>query len=91
MDRVDFLLCAVIRPGTQTANNMSPVDIRRREQILLSNKKKLENSHIFVSPTRLVVHNVPKSFNNNRLHDVCLKAVGDKSAKLKEVLLLCCS
>jgi nucleolar protein 4 len=75
----------VIRPGTAAAAGMSESDARRREQIDVSNRRKLNNLHIFVSPTRLVVHNLPKSCTDQQLHTICMQAVDDKTAKIKEV------
>jgi nucleolar protein 4 len=51
----------------------------------VSNRAKLKNLHIFVSPTRLIVHNMTKSMTEKDLTKICLQCVNDKSAKIKEV------
>ena len=50
-----------------------------------SNRAKIKNLHIFVSPTRIVVHNLPKTMDDDTVMETCLKAVGDKDAEIKEV------
>ncbi|MCP9261295.1 RNA-binding protein 28 [Dirofilaria immitis] len=67
-----FLLRAgFIRPGTTSAAGMS--------------EKMPKNVHVwFVSPTRLVVHNLPKSLTDKAFRSMCFIAAGNPDAKITE-------
>ena len=61
-------------------------------QIEQLKRQKLKNPNIFVSTTRLCVHNIPKSIDDKALRQVCIKAVTDKKSRITEVsvvLLFC--
>ena len=49
-------------------------------------KAKLKNPLIFISPTRLCVHNLPVKLSDNALKAICFKASAQgKEAKIVEV------
>lgn len=49
-------------------------------------RAKLRNINVFVSKTRLCVHNMPKSVDNKKLRSLCLQAVkGAKGVRITEV------
>ena len=48
-------------------------------------RQKLKNPNIFVSSTRLSVHNIPVNVDEKQLKKVFLKACGDKTALVNEV------
>lgn len=51
--------------------------------------QKLKDQNIFVSRTRLCVHNLPKSVDDARLRKLMLQAVsGESGVRIKEVSLL---
>ena len=45
-------------------------------QITNSNRAKRKNLHIFVSPTRTVVHKLSKTLDDDTVAETCLDAVG---------------
>lgn len=49
-------------------------------------RQKLKSQNIFVSKTRLCVHNIPKSVDDKQLRPLFLNAAGgDRSVRIKEV------
>ena len=51
-------------------------------------RAKLKAINVFVSKTRLCVHNLPKSVDNKKLKALCLQAVkGSKGVRITEVRL----
>ena len=72
----------VVRAGTHAAAGMSASDARRREQIDVANRKKLtSNLHVFVSPTRLVVHNLPRTLTDKELLRIVTESVPDATVR----------
>ncbi|GMS84571.1 hypothetical protein PENTCL1PPCAC_6746, partial [Pristionchus entomophagus] len=67
----------VIREGTEAAKGMSKSDAEKRRKLVQSMRKKLENLHMFISPTRLVIHNMPFSLTDDKLRELCEKAGGE--------------
>uniref|UniRef100_W6NG57 RNA recognition motif domain containing protein n=1 Tax=Haemonchus contortus TaxID=6289 RepID=W6NG57_HAECO len=67
---------SLIREGTSAANGMSSEDARKRQRLAESSRRKLENLHMFISPTRLMVHNLPSSMTDGKLREICLEAAG---------------
>ena len=55
-------------------------------QIDAAKRQKLKNPNIFISPTRLCVHNIPLSVDDKQLKKTILKAINDKNAKITEVI-----
>uniref|UniRef100_A0A915JQB0 RRM domain-containing protein n=1 Tax=Romanomermis culicivorax TaxID=13658 RepID=A0A915JQB0_ROMCU len=79
-----LLRVGLIRAGTQEANNMSAPDSAKRLRIEAANRKKIKDLNIFVSATRIVIHNLPLQLIDNKLKILCLKAVGDRNCVIKE-------
>ncbi|KAL3994153.1 RNA recognition motif family protein [Acanthocheilonema viteae] len=80
-----FLLRAgFIRPGTTAAAGMSELDADKRARLAVAAREKLKNLHMFVSPTRLVVHNLPKSLTDKAFRSMCFIAAGNPDAKINE-------
>ncbi|CAJ0932393.1 unnamed protein product, partial [Mesorhabditis belari] len=73
-----------IREGTSAAAGMSEKDAQKRVQLTAAAKKKLENLHHFVSPTRLVVHNLPMHVDDKGLKKLCQNAAGRVEAMVIE-------
>ncbi|XP_044139356.1 RNA-binding protein 28 isoform X1 [Bufo gargarizans] len=74
-----------IREGTKPAEGLSPEDLAKRARFLELKRLKLKNQNIFVSRTRLCVHNIPKSVDDKKLRQVFLNAAGGgRSVKIKE-------
>ncbi|XP_074124115.1 RNA-binding protein 28 isoform X3 [Sminthopsis crassicaudata] len=75
----------LIRAGTKAAEGVSVADITKRERFELLKHKKLKDQNIFVSKTRLCLHNLPKAVDDKRLRRLVLTAVGGgRAIRLKE-------
>ncbi|VDO39464.1 unnamed protein product [Onchocerca flexuosa] len=79
-----LLRAGFIRPGTTSAAGMSETDATKRARLAVAAREKLKNLHMFVSPTRLVIHNLPKSFTDKDLRSMCFIAAGNPDAKITE-------
>ncbi|XP_052088587.1 RNA-binding protein 28-like [Mytilus californianus] len=77
----------LIRGGTKDAIGLSKQDIEKRQKIENSKRQRLKNPNIFVSTTRLCVHNLPKSIDEKELKAIFLKAAG-KKAKITECRIM---
>ncbi|XP_063304410.1 RNA-binding protein 28 [Pelobates fuscus] len=75
----------MIREGTKPAEGVSAEDLAKRARFEETKRQKLKLQHIFVSKTRLCVHNIPKSVDDKKLRQLFLKAAGGgRSIKIKE-------
>ncbi|XP_022366009.1 RNA-binding protein 28 isoform X2 [Enhydra lutris kenyoni] len=75
----------LIRAGTKAAEGVSAADMAKRERFELLKHQKLKDQNIFVSPTRLCLHNLPKSVDDKELRKLLLSATrGEKGVHLKE-------
>ncbi|XP_073435337.1 RNA-binding protein 28 isoform X2 [Dendrobates tinctorius] len=75
----------LIREGTKAAEGVSPEDMAKRTRFEQIKRIKLKSQKIFVSKTRLCVHNIPKSVDDKKLRQLLLTAAGgDRSVKIKE-------
>ena len=64
---------------------MTDADVAKRTKLESIKRLKLKNINIFVSPTRLAIHNLPKAVDDKKLKAALLTAAGDKKAKVIEV------
>ncbi|XP_066448286.1 RNA-binding protein 28 [Eleutherodactylus coqui] len=75
----------LIREGTKAAEGVSPEDMAKRNRFVEIKQQKLKNQNIFVSKTRLCVHNIPKSVDDKKLRQLFLNAAGgSRSVKIQE-------
>ncbi|XP_078091861.1 RNA-binding protein 28 [Mustelus asterias] len=74
----------LIRAGMKSAEGMSASDVTKRTRFDELKRLRLKDVNIFVSPTRLCVHNLPKSLTDQQLRKLCLQAVGSKGVRVKE-------
>uniref|UniRef100_A0A8D0E4H1 RNA binding motif protein 28 n=1 Tax=Salvator merianae TaxID=96440 RepID=A0A8D0E4H1_SALMN len=75
----------LIRAGTQAAEGVSAADMAKRTRFEELKRQKLKDQNIFVSRTRLCIHNLPKSVDDARLRKLMLQAVGAiPGVRLKE-------
>lgn len=75
----------LIREGTKAAEGLSPEDLAKRTRFEEIKRQKLKAQNIFVSKTRLCVHNIPKSVDDKQLRSLFLNAAGGgRSVKIKE-------
>jgi len=73
----------LIREGSLAASGVSANDMAKRQQVEKWKKNILKNLHMFVSPTRLCVRNVPVSFNDSKLRTIFSQYVSP-GAKITE-------
>ncbi|KAK7813851.1 hypothetical protein U0070_002501 [Myodes glareolus] len=75
----------LIRAGTKAAEGVSAADMAKRERFELLKHQKLKNQNIFVSQTRLCLHNLPKAVDDKQLRQLLLSATrGEKGVCIKE-------
>ncbi|XP_027695998.1 RNA-binding protein 28 isoform X2 [Vombatus ursinus] len=75
----------LIRAGTKAAEGLSAADIAKRERFELLKHQKLKDQNIFVSKTRLCLHNLPKAVDDKQLRKLVLTAAGGgRAVRLKE-------
>ncbi|CAK6968954.1 RNA-binding protein 28 [Scomber scombrus] len=75
----------LIRAGTKSAEGVSEADMMKRTRFEEVKRAKLRDIKVFVSKTRLCVHNLPKSVDNKKLKALCLQAVkGGKGVRITE-------
>ncbi|XP_056273452.1 RNA-binding protein 28 [Pseudoliparis swirei] len=65
----------LIRAGTKAAEGVPEADMIKRTRFEEIKKTKLRALNVFVSKTRLCVHNLPKSVDNKKLKALCFQAV----------------
>ncbi|XP_034735105.1 RNA-binding protein 28 [Etheostoma cragini] len=75
----------LIRAGTKAAEGVPEADMIKRTRFEEIKRTKLRDIGVFVSKTRLCVHNLPKSVDNKKLKALCLQAVkGSKGVRITE-------
>ncbi|KAG8012597.1 RNA-binding protein 28 [Nibea albiflora] len=75
----------LIRAGTKAAEGVPEADMVKRERFEEIKRAKLRDISIYVSRTRLCVHNLPKSVDNKKLKALCLQALkGTKGVRVTE-------
>ncbi|KAG8524538.1 RNA-binding protein 28 [Galemys pyrenaicus] len=75
----------LIRAGTKAAEGVSAADMVKRERFELLKHQKLKDQNIFVSRTRLCLHNLPKAVDDKQLRQLLLTATsGEKGVRIKE-------
>ncbi|NWX04303.1 RBM28 protein, partial [Caloenas nicobarica] len=66
----------LIRAGTKAAEGVSDADMAKRARFEELKHQKLRDQNIFVSPTRLCVHNLPKAVDSTQLRRILLRLLG---------------
>ncbi|XP_075862712.1 RNA-binding protein 28 isoform X1 [Microcebus murinus] len=75
----------LIRAGTKAAEGVSAADMAKRERFELLKHQKLKDQNIFVSRSRLCLHNLPKALDDKQLRKLLLGATrGEKGVRIKE-------
>ncbi|XP_037023644.2 RNA-binding protein 28 [Artibeus jamaicensis] len=75
----------LIRAGTKAAEGVSAADMAKRERFELLKHQKLKDQNIFVSSTRLCLHNLPKAVDDRQLRKLLLNATrGEQGVRIKE-------
>lgn len=83
-----LLRASMIRPGTAQANNMSEHDQKKRATLIQQCKTKLKLTTMFVSPTRLAIHNIPFKYNDSDLKKVCYECCNNRKAEITECRIM---
>lgn len=66
----------LIRAGTKTAEGVSSTDMAKRARFEDLKRAKLKDVNVFVSRTRLCIHNLPKNVDRWGLLKLCVSAAG---------------
>uniref|UniRef100_A0A672GTX6 RNA-binding protein 28 n=1 Tax=Salarias fasciatus TaxID=181472 RepID=A0A672GTX6_SALFA len=75
----------LIRAGTKAAEGVSEADMIKRTRFEEVKRTKLRDLNVFVSKTRLCIHNLPKSVDSKKLRTLCLQAFkGVKGVRISE-------
>uniref|UniRef100_A0A3Q3WG31 RRM domain-containing protein n=1 Tax=Mola mola TaxID=94237 RepID=A0A3Q3WG31_MOLML len=75
----------LVRAGTKAAEGVPEADMIKRNRFEELKRAKLRDLNVYVSKTRLCVHNLPKSVDNKKLKAFCLQAVkGSKGVFITE-------
>ncbi|XP_022903891.2 RNA-binding protein 28 [Onthophagus taurus] len=77
----------VILAGTKAAEGVSATDMAKRLQLEQYKTQMLRNLNMFVSRTRLIVHNLPATWNDAKFHALLKKHSNDK-AIIKEARIM---
>uniref|UniRef100_A0A8C4NJ41 RNA binding motif protein 28 n=1 Tax=Eptatretus burgeri TaxID=7764 RepID=A0A8C4NJ41_EPTBU len=78
----------LIRPGTLAAKGLSEADLAKRARFEQMNRKRLRNLNIFVSRTRLCVHNIPKSVDDRQFKQIFIQAANCRASSVKECRIM---
>ncbi|XP_013772254.1 RNA-binding protein 28-like, partial [Limulus polyphemus] len=77
-----------VRVGSMAAEGVSQTDLAKRMQLEARKRKLLRNYQYFVSPIRLMVHNIPASVDDRKLKGIFLQAVGDTKSRITEARVM---
>lgn len=83
----EFTFFTVILAGNKAAEGVSASDMAKRLQIELYKTQMLRNLNMFVSRDRLVVHNLPPSWDDGKLRSLVEK-FGGKDAVVREARVM---
>eukprot|EP00850_Spirogloea_muscicola_P011480 SM000071S21104 [mRNA] locus=s71:474335:480295:+ [translate_table: standard] len=82
----------LIRDGSAAGREMSKHDTLKRDRLGTEKQLKLASPNFYVSPTRLLVHNIPKNMTEKELRILFLDAVKSRATKqsptIKQVKIL---
>ncbi|CAL8376181.1 unnamed protein product [Arctogadus glacialis] len=80
----------LIRAGTKAAEGVPEADMVKRTRFEEVKRSKLRDINVYVSKTRLCVHNLPKSVDNAKLKDVCFQALSRaRGVRITECRVMC--
>ncbi|XP_047478166.1 RNA-binding protein 28-like [Penaeus chinensis] len=76
-----------IREGTQAAADVSKTDLALRVRLTQVKKRLLKNLHMFISPNRLCVNNLPEKLTDNEFKQIFVQN-SPKGAKITEARIM---
>lgn len=62
-------------------------DLRKRQNLEDDKKQKLKNPLYFISPTRLTIHNLPVTMDDDKLRKVVIQTLKDNDVPMKDIIL----
>ncbi|KAJ3596566.1 hypothetical protein NHX12_002971 [Muraenolepis orangiensis] len=75
----------LIRAGTKSAEGVPEADMVKRTRFEEVKRAKLRDINVYVSKTRLCVHNLPKSVDDKKLKTICFQTLkGSKAVRITE-------
>lgn len=74
----------LVMAGSKSALNVSTADMEKRLQLERFKTQMLKDLNMFVSKERLIIHNIPASWDNEKLKNL-VKSYAHPQAKIKEV------
>ncbi|GIY00296.1 RNA-binding protein 28 [Caerostris darwini] len=84
---LNLLRVGLIMPDSEESEGISKSDMAKRSQLEIIKKQKLRNVNFFVSDKRLLIHNLPRDYTDNKLRQLFKKAAGH-GAVLTEVRVM---
>ncbi|GIY87284.1 RNA-binding protein 28 [Caerostris extrusa] len=84
---LNLLRVGLIMPDSEESEGVSKSDMAKRTQLEIIKKQKLRNVNFFVSDKRLLIHNLPRDYTDNKLRQLFKKAAGH-GAVLTEVRVM---
>lgn len=82
-----YFIFSVILAGTKAAEGVSAADMAKRLQVEQYKTQMLRNLNMFVSKTRLIVHNLPASWDDTKLRNLFKRYAGI-GAVIKEARIM---
>lgn len=79
--------CLVILAGTKAAEGVSASDMAKRLQLEQYKTQMLRNLNMYISRERLIIHNLPATWDDNKLRILFKKYAGE-GAVIKEVRIM---
>ncbi|ELU03655.1 hypothetical protein CAPTEDRAFT_219142 [Capitella teleta] len=74
----------LIRAGTKDAEGVSATDMAKRQKLQMVFRTKLKNDNIFISPTRICIHNLPPTLEDAKLKKLIFRQIKEPLAKITE-------
>ncbi|CAL8296789.1 unnamed protein product [Boreogadus saida] len=80
----------LIRAGTKAAEGVPETDMVKRTRFEEVKRTKLRDINVYVSKTRLCVHNIPKAVDSTKLKDICFQALSRaRGVRITECRVMC--
>lgn len=77
-------MCVVVTAGSRAAEGVSDADMKKRLELEMWKSNMLRNLNMFVSRTRLIIHNLPASYDDANLRSL-LKKYAPPNSRIMEV------
>ncbi|KAG8191638.1 hypothetical protein JTE90_012354 [Oedothorax gibbosus] len=84
---LNLLRVGLIMRDSKESEGVSPADMAKRAQLEIVKKQKLRNVNFFVSDKRLMIHNLPKTYTDEKLRKL-LKKFAESGAVITEARVM---